>query len=84
MYKSKLPETKRLDGTETRDHHFRTPACLLECAKWVLDIEECPIQDASEFETQTTMMDPKTTKNILTVREPMINYKSCTLGQALD
>ena len=25
--------------------HEKTPACLLQCAKWVLDVSECPVYE---------------------------------------
>jgi hypothetical protein len=46
--------------------HERTPACVLQCVNWVLDIEECTISDqiSRHREPQNNLMDPNTTKNI--------------------
>ena len=70
LYKSKLPLI--VDPI----HHDRTPACLLQCVNWVLDIEECDIvEDFNENRERiglgtsipNGLMDPKTTRKILTV-----------------
>ena len=84
LYRSKLPESSHSEVHHHREQHPRSPACLLECVKWVLDVEECPIGDVQDFEVQSSMMDPKTTKNLVTIREPMVSYKHCTLGSPQD
>ena len=49
--------------------HERTPACILQCVNWVLDIEECAISEhvTKGREPQNNLMDPKTTRNIAVI-----------------
>lgn len=51
-------------------HHMRSPACLLQCVKWVLDVSECPIFE-SQFNDQNAgpnlLMDPNNTKHLITI-----------------
>lgn len=51
-------------------NHNRTPACLLQCVNWVLDVEECQINDDMHAHQgkhggqNFSLMDPATTRTV--------------------
>ena len=67
LYKSKLPQL--MDPVQ----HERTPACLLQCVNWVLDVEECSINDDLQSNQgknggqNFSLMDPATTRLIASI-----------------
>lgn len=73
-------------------NHDKTPACLLACAHWVLDIEESAIVEDikgqcirahqlrdghhSQKNHINSLMDPGTTKKLLTIVSIKLNFRS--------
>lgn len=83
FHKSLAP--MRYSGEFASSDHPKSLACLLTCTKWVLDVEECEISDEPYHQVPgqrlaSQMMDPLTTKKLITLREPLISFKHCELG----
>lgn len=47
LYKSLLPKNAHHSSSSHHSSVFKTPACLLGCTRWVMDIYECKIVDGN-------------------------------------